>query len=119
MHTSAHPPLPAHWPSAEYTGVLIQRAEARSSVADSEGHIVPVLCLDMELDNAHRTHLHVEQPFPAGHHTQAEAAAHRLKKGMRITVQAPLVGMRLVARNAAHIHVIPDPATDLFQEQAA
>lgn len=76
-----------------------------------------MLCMDLELENLHRTHLHVEQPFPEGHHAQAEADAHRLKKGMRVTVQAPLVGMRLVARNAIHVHVIP--ATDLFQEQAA
>lgn len=110
MQTSAHKPLPANWPSAEYTGVLLHAAEARSGMADTQGHIVPVLCLDIELDNAHHTHLHVEQPFPAGHHTQAEAAAHRLKKGMRVTVQAPLVGMRLVARNAAHIHVIQEQA---------
>ena len=42
-------------------------------------------------------------------HKQCEAAAHRLKEGTRVTVTAPLVGMRLVARNASHIHVINQP----------
>ncbi len=119
MHTSAQPPLPAHWPNAEYTGTLLHAAEARTSMLDGEGHSVPVLCMDLALENAMHTPLHVEQPFPVGHFAQCQAAAHRLKEGMRVIVQAPLVGMRLVARNAIHIHVIPAPAIDLFQEQAA
>lgn len=105
MHTSAHP-LPADWPQAEYTGTLIHPAEARTGLPNSLGQPVPMLCLDMELDNATHNMLHVEQPFPAGHFKQCQAAAYRLKEGMRVTVQAPLVGMRLVARNASHIHVI-------------
>ena len=103
MDTCAHP-YPANWPQAEYTGTLLHAAEARTTLLDSEGHTVPTLCMEVELDNAMHTHLVVEQPFPAGHFTQAQAAAHRLKKGMRVTVHAPLVGMRLIARNATHIH---------------
>lgn len=102
MHTSAQPVM-------EYTGTLTHQAEARTKVLDTEGHSVPVLCMDIELDNALRTPMHVEQPFPAASFEQARAAAHRLKKGMRVTVQAPLVGIRLVAGNATHIHVIPEP----------
>ncbi|OGB26217.1 MAG: hypothetical protein A3I66_00765 [Burkholderiales bacterium RIFCSPLOWO2_02_FULL_57_36] len=119
MQMAAQTPLPAHWPDAEYTGTLLHAAETRTGVLDRDGHTVPVLCLDLELDNAMHTPLHVEQPFPIGHFAQAQAAAHRLKKGTRVTVQAPLVGMRLVARNATHIHVIPETTPDLFQEQAA
>lgn len=92
---------------AEYTGTLLQNAQARSAIIDHDGHTVPVLCLDLELDTALRTHMHVEQPFQAGAQTQAEAAAHRLKKGMRVTVQTPLAGVRLVASNTAHIHTHP------------
>ena len=100
---------PQNWPDAEYTGTLIHRAEARTFILDNDGHSVPVLCMDVELDNALHNVLHVEQPFPVGHFSQCQAAAHRLKKDMRVTVRAPLVGMRLVARNASHIHVITDP----------
>lgn len=105
MHTSAQPTQPL----VEYSGTLTRQAEARTKLLDHEGHSVPVLCMDIELDNALHTPMHVEQPFPADATKQAHAAAHRLKKGMRVTVQAPLVGVRLVATNAAHIHVIPEP----------
>jgi hypothetical protein len=97
MHTGAT----TH--EAVYTGTLLHRAEARAKVIDHTGHTVPVVCLELELDNAHHTHMHVEQPFPAGAYEQAKTAAHALKQGMRITVQAPLVGMRLVATNATQL----------------
>ncbi len=106
--------LPDNWPAAEYTGVLLHRAEARINVLDNEGRTGPVLCLDLRLENSFHNTLHVEQPFPTDQFAQCTAAAHRLKKGMRVTVHAPLVGMRLVARNATHIHTHPDPL-----EQAA
>jgi hypothetical protein len=99
-----------------YTGTLLHDAQARAKVIDAEGHAVPVLCLDLQLDNLHHTHMHIEQPFLTGRHTQAQATAHRLKRGMRISVEAPLAGVQLVATNAAHVHVIPEHATDLFQE---
>ena len=105
-------PTFAHLPTrgvAEYTGTLLHGAQARTALLDAEGHSVPVLCLDLELDNALHTHMHVEQPFPAGHHTQAAAAARRLTKGTRVTVQAPLVGLRLVASNTTHIHTHHEP----------
>ena len=105
MHTSAH--HPAATADLEYTGTLLHAAEARSKVLDHDGRTVPVLCLDIELDNALRTLMHIEQPFPADQHAQAKAAAHRFKKGMRITVQAPLIGVRLIATNATHITAAP------------
>lgn len=80
---------------------------------------MPVLCLDIELDNALHNVMHVEQPFPVNHHKEAEAAARRFKKGMHITVDVPPLDLRFTARNVSHIHVIPDPTNDLFQEQAA
>jgi hypothetical protein len=111
MHTSAHPPGST---LAEYTGTLLHSAQVRAAVLDGDGHSVPVLCLDVELDNALHTLMHVEQPFPPGHHAQAQAAAHRYKKGTRVTVQAPLVGLRLVAANASHIHPL-DTTTETPQ----
>lgn len=102
MHTSA---LPA---SADlvHTGTLIQDAEVRTRVLDHDGLSVPVLCLELELDNGLRTPLHSEQPFPVGHHKQAAMAAKRYVRGTRVSIQAPLVGVRLVATNTTHIHVI-------------
>jgi hypothetical protein len=108
------PALPADWPLMEYTGTLMHQAEARVRT-NPAGTQTPTLCLFLELDNATHTTLQVEQPFPVGHFQQVEAAARRLKQGTRVSVQAPLVGMRLVARNAAHIHII-NPATKLLKE---
>lgn len=98
----------------EYSGTLIHAAEARTRVLDGASS-VPIVCMDIELDNSLRNVMHIEQPFPADHHRQASAAAHRLKKGMHITVQVPVFDLRLVARNASHIHVINDQP----QEQTA
>lgn len=106
MHASAHTPQLSDQDESHHTGVLLHGAEARTKVLDGEGHVVPVLCMDLELDNLYRTHLHVEQCFPVGQFTQARAAAHRLKRGMRVTVQIPIVGISLVASNASHVHVI-------------
>lgn len=114
MQTSAHSPI-----LLEYSGTLLHAAEARTRVLDGHDHSVPVLCMDIELDNALRNRMHVEQPFPPDHYAQAAAAAKRLKKGTHVTVQAPPMDMQLVARNVSHISVIPEPATDLFEEKSA
>ena len=89
----------------EFTGTLLARATARVKVLGDEGQMVPVLCFDLEIDAPSRPQAHVEQPFPAGHHAQCEAAARRLRKGARVTFQAPLVGIRLVTTNVSHVHV--------------
>lgn len=129
MHTSAPPSAHSTQDTRlfddvplQYSGTLLHQAQARTTVLDREGHTVPVLCFDIELDCPFRNHMHIEQPFPMGHHAQAAAAAHRLKKGMQVTVDAPLLGLRLVATNVSHIDVIPTtPAADAAapQEPAA
>ena len=94
-------------PMLEYTGTLVKAAEARNRPADLQGHMVPVIRCEIELNNAQRTHLVAEQRFPEGAHDQAQAAARRLKKGAQITIQAAVSDIRLFAGNAAHIHVVP------------
>jgi hypothetical protein len=87
----------------EFCGTLIRNGEARQKVLDGDGHTVPVLVLDIETDSALHMPLHVEQPFPAGHMHQAEAAARRYRKGQRVTVQASALSVRM-AVTATHIH---------------
>ena len=111
MHTHTHPASTA---LCEYTGTLLHTAQVRTKVLDGEGHAVPVLCMHLQLDNQHHNHVHVEQPFPLGQHSECEAAARRYKKDTRVTVQAPLVGAHLVLPNVTHIHIVPDPTTQLF-----
>lgn len=107
VHASAQSPLPTDWPQGEYTGTLVENAIARISPC-AAGGFVPVLCLELVLDNQYGTRLHVEQPFPTNEYEAARMAARRLKKGLRVTVEAPLVGLRLVARNATHVHLLKD-----------
>lgn len=92
----------------EFTGILLARATARVRVLDGDVNTVPVLCFDVEIEAPSRPHAHVEQPFPAGQMAQCEAAARRMRKGARVTFQAPLVGIRLVATNVSHVHVHAD-----------
>jgi hypothetical protein len=94
----------------EFTGTLVDKASARNKMIDSEGHNVPVLCFEVELESDSRQRCRVEQPFPVGHMPQCEAAARRLKAGTRVTFQAPLVGIRLLVPNVAHVHVLQDEA---------
>lgn len=109
----------------QYSGTLLHPAQVRATVLDRDGHTVPVLCFDIELDCPMRNHMHVEKPFPVGHHAQAAAEAHRLRKGTHVQVDAPVIGLRLVAANATHIHVLPttpaasNPAAATPQEPAA
>ena len=104
MNTSAQARLLSD-PEASFTGTLVAHAEVRTKMLDAEGHVVPVLCMEIELNNPLRNRLHAEQPFPAGQHSQCEAAARRFRKGTRVTVRAPIVGLRMVAPNTTHIHV--------------
>jgi len=89
----------------QMTGVLMHNGEARNRAIDAEGHMVPVLCLELQIETATAPIAHVEQLFPAGHGLQCEAAARRFKKGMRVTFTAPSVGIQLLARNAHHVHL--------------
>lgn len=90
------------------TGTLLQDAECRQRLLDESGQRVPVLCLLVETESVTRGRAIVEQPFPLGHDIQCEAAARRYKKGMRVTFEAPTVGIQLLVRNARHVHLHSD-----------
>lgn len=90
--------------ATQYSGRLLRAPEVRTKVIDHEGHTVPVLCMDIESDSPARLPIHVEQPYPADQHDQAQAMARRMSKGMQVTVIAPIVGVRLMVCNATQIH---------------
>lgn len=48
-------------PLLEFSGTLVHAAEARMRMLDGQLS-VPVLCMDIELDNSIRSLMHVEQP---------------------------------------------------------
>ncbi|MGE3346084.1 MAG: hypothetical protein AB7I35_01475 [Ramlibacter sp.] len=97
--------------AASFTGLLTADGQARLKQMDREGHMVPVLMLELESESALHMPLHIEQPFPADQMRQAEAAARRYRKGQRITVQAPVLSVRM-AVVASHIHTHPTDPKD-------
>lgn len=107
---TAYTSLAPHGPLLEYRGTLLHSAEARVRV-EGQAPALPVLRFDLAIDHGHHNTLHVEQPWPVGQFDQCSLAAKRLKKGMHLTVQAPLQGMHLTALNAAHIAVTHSTAT--------
>lgn len=99
--------------SAEYTGRLIAPAQCRMRQIDHDGHMVPVLVLDLELDTVLRTRMRAEQPFPPDQAEACQAAARRHRVGEHVSVQGPLAGVALVARQIQHVHVLPlDPSQE-------
>lgn len=117
--TSAHPAPFPDVTSLQYTGTLLRDAQVRNVVVN-DGHTVPVLCLDVELDNALRTHLHVQQTYPAGCHDLCQAAAKNHRERSRVCITAPLDHVAITAKHVTHIQALPvppkvaEPVADLF-----
>ena len=90
----------------EFDGRLLHDAEVRSIPVGDGAHVYPVLCLDLApLSGLHHT-ICAQQVFTEVSRKDAEAAAKSLRKGMRVTLTAPLDGMRIklphIARVVAH-----------------
>lgn len=105
MKTSALPTDSAapRTPLAEFIGTVMADAQARMQATDLEGHMQPVLIVDVRLHCATCNHLRVEQIFPT--FAACTAAASRYRKGLQVRVQAPIAWLTLRAKHAAHIHL--------------
>jgi hypothetical protein len=88
-------------------GTLIRNAEVRNKVLDGDGHTVPVLCVEFTTDSSSHMPVRAEQVYKPDQHALAEKHAKALRRGGCVTVQAPLVGLKLVATNASAI--APEP----------
>ncbi len=88
---------------ATFSGRLLADATARMRPVDRDGHMAPVLVLELETDTEMRMPLRVEQQFAPDAMNAATYAARRYRKGLRVTVQAPVHSARL-AVTASHIH---------------
>jgi len=89
-----------------WTGTLIADAQCRTKAVDAQGHMVPVLIVNIRLDDAPDQNIaRLEQPFAPGHEAQCAAAARRLRKGMRITSEGPRAHVHLKQEHVLHIHV--------------
>lgn len=88
----------------QLSGTLAADAQLRTRVLDGDNHTVPVICLVMLGTGTSYMPVHVEWPQPADGYHAAEQLIKTLKRGTTVTVQAPLLGMRLVAANAHQVH---------------
>jgi len=113
MNTSAPKQQPKQQPSPRvvpqsvttFEGVVVSNAQVRMKPIDREGHMVPVLCVDIIVAGPLRNLVHLEQPFAPDAHDACEAAARRYHKGLCIKADAPTVGLRMLVPNVSHIHV--------------
>lgn len=95
---------------AEFSGLVAATPTVRTRVSGSNGHTIPVLCIEINTGGALAASIRIEQPFPETGHAACEAAARRFKPGQHVTVQAPLHSLRLYIGAAAHIHIDQEPA---------
>lgn len=101
---------PDHHLRAVLRGRLTANAQVRSRACDREGHMVPVLCLELaELGPWKRT-VHVELPYPVDAREQAEKRARELKRYAVVDVVSPITGLRMSLPNAESVEVVSQEA---------
>jgi hypothetical protein len=98
-------------------GTLTRNAEVRNKVLDGDGLSVPVLCIEFVTDSSSHMPVHAEQAYKPYEHALAEKHAKALRRGTCVSVNAPLVGLKLVATNASAIRpeLFPEQVEDLDQ----
>lgn len=103
-HVMTACPIPHITADMQISGTLARDADLRFRPLDSSGHNVPVICFDLVANGAVHMPVRVEWPQPADGYQAAERLLKTLKRGTTVTVQAPLLGMRLLAANASQVH---------------
>ncbi|MEN2430745.1 hypothetical protein [Comamonas sp. F1-6] len=89
----------------ELSGVLLQDAEVRTRPMGDDNTAMPVLCLVMQTDGRSTAPVRAEQVYPAAMRGDADRAARALKKGMRVTVWAPIAELRTTLGMSTRIQV--------------
>lgn len=86
-------------------GVLLQDAEVRTVPMGEDKTPMPVIVLVLRSDGSCSTPVRAEQVYPAALRRDAERIAAGMKKGMRITVWAPIAHMRTTLAMSSRIEV--------------
>ncbi|KGG82465.1 hypothetical protein [Comamonas thiooxydans] len=89
----------------QMSGVLLQDAEVRTGPMGDDNTAMPVLCLVMQTDGSCTAPVRAEQVYPAGLRSDADRAAKSMKKGMRVTVWAPIAQLRTTLGMSSRIQV--------------
>lgn len=83
-------------PRLQFTGTLARDAMVCVKPVGRDGHMVPVLCLELHHIGIGDHTLHAEQVHTEATRHLAEAAAARLKAGAVVTLTTPPDHLRLV-----------------------
>lgn len=89
----------------QISGVLLQDAEVRTRPMGDDNTPMPVLCLVMQADGSCTAPVRAEQVYPAGLRGDAERATKTMKKGIRVTVLAPIAQLRTTLGMTSRIEV--------------
>lgn len=80
----------------EMTGQLVRRPYVANKPLDREGHMAPVLVLELADVGAGHHNVVAHIPFHEAGRAEAEAQARRLQRGQRVTVVTELVDIRVL-----------------------
>lgn len=89
----------------QLSGVLLQDAEVRTRLMGEDNTPMPVLCLVMQSDGSCTAPVRAEQVYPAALRGDAGRAAKSMKKGMRVTVWAPIAQLRTTLGMSSRIQL--------------
>lgn len=90
-----------HDTQLEFHGRLRGRAHVANKLCDSEGHMVPVVVLELEDVGAGHHQVRAEIPHTEATRRDAERLARQLQPGQEITLSHALTGMRIFLPAAA------------------
>ena len=89
----------------QISGVLLLDAEVRSRPMGEDNTAMPVLCLVMQSDGSCTAPVRAEQVYPTALRGDADRAARSMKKGMRVTIWAPIAQLRTTLGMSSRIEV--------------
>ena len=89
----------------QISGVLLRDAEVRTVPMGEDRTAMPVISLVIQTDHSCHGPLRAEQVYPPAMRGDAEAAAKAMKKGQRVTVQAPIAQLRTTLAWVSKIEV--------------
>lgn len=85
------------------SGELLQDAQVRIKPLGEDRTPMPVLCLLLNSDGPSTVPVACEQVYPPAMRADADRAALSLRKGMRITVLAPIAHIRTTLTHCSQI----------------
>lgn len=105
----------------QLSGELLQDAEVRTIPMGEDRTPMPVICLVLRTDGSCSTPVRAEQVYPAAMRGDAQRIATGMKRGMRITVWAPVAHMRttLAMSSRIEVHGLTKPTQSTTPKEAA